>query len=107
MAKRKPMGESAAGLFGQHTAAEALQVIAGGQGGAAPKKGKRASKSSAPIAADAGERKYMVTTIRITPEHWKALRDSANERVAERGGGKADASEVLRDVLDEWMTKRR
>lgn len=47
--------------------------------------------------------RWVVTTIRITPAHWKALRVAALERSMARGGGKADASEVLREVLDGWI----
>ena len=50
--------------------------------------------------------RYMVTTVRIRAEHWKALRDAANQRSALRGGGKPDASEVLRSILDGWMAPK-
>lgn len=106
MAKRRPMGEGAADLFGNKTAADMLTQVAGGTATAAKAKGKRAQSSPVGRQSESGG-PFMVTTVRITGTQWKALRDSANERVAERGGGKADASEILRDVLDAWIQKGR
>lgn len=64
---------------------------------------KRKAGSPEPAAAP----RYIVTTVRLTPAQWHALRTAALERSAARGGGKPDASEVLREVLDEWMARRR
>jgi hypothetical protein len=43
----------------------------------------------------------------ITPEQEEALREEAFERARATGSRKPDASAVLREVLDEWLTKRR
>lgn len=119
MAKRKPMGEGAADLFNKRTGADALAAVTGASSPAAPAKAKGKSRKAkaaparsktpkvapAPPAAEASPR-WMVTTIRIRAEHWQALRLAALERATSRGAGKADASEVLREVLDEWMASR-
>jgi len=46
---------------------------------------------------------FAVTTFRIKLGQWRWLRQKALERAAERGYGKADASEMLRDLLDGQM----
>jgi hypothetical protein len=43
----------------------------------------------------------------ITPTQEKALREEAFRRAMERGSRKPDASEVLREVLDEWLKRRK
>jgi hypothetical protein len=43
----------------------------------------------------------------VSPEHDKALADEAFRRAASRGSRKPDASEVLREILDDWMKRRR
>lgn len=49
----------------------------------------------------------VTTTVRIRLEHLAALHAEAMRRKVERGGtGKADASAVLRSVLDEWLSRR-
>ena len=45
--------------------------------------------------------------VRITPEQDRALREEAFRRASEAGSRKPDGSEVLREVLEEWMMKRR
>jgi hypothetical protein len=45
----------------------------------------------------------VTTTVRIRRRHWAALHRAAMELAAERGSGRQDASEVLRDVLDSWI----
>ena len=42
----------------------------------------------------------------ISPEQDRALREEAFKRAMERGSRKPDASEILREVLDEWLAKR-
>lgn len=106
MAKRKPMGKAAAEMMGRRTGAEALAEVTGGAH-AAPKARRRERKrEAAPAEAEAqpGQR-FMVTTIRIRSDQWNALRQAALEQAAQRGHGKADASEVLRSVLDAWMKR--
>jgi hypothetical protein len=44
---------------------------------------------------------------RITPEQDKALRDEAFKRAAASGSRKPDASEVLREVLEDWLKRRK
>lgn len=41
----------------------------------------------------------------IAPEHEKALRNEAFRRAQQRGSGRPDASEVLREVLDGWIER--
>ena len=45
----------------------------------------------------------VTTTVRIRRRHWAALHRAAMELAADRGSGRQDASEVLRDVLDSWL----
>lgn len=47
------------------------------------------------------------TLFTITPEHNEALRDEAFRRAMERGSRKPDASEILREILDAWVAKKR
>jgi hypothetical protein len=59
---------------------------------------------AANAAAPSPERRFVVTNVRISPQHLEALQREALARKVRRGGqGKADASEVLRDVLDAWI----
>jgi hypothetical protein len=46
------------------------------------------------------------TQVTISPEQERALREEAFRRALAVGSGKPDASEVLREVLDEWLKKR-
>ncbi len=43
---------------------------------------------------------FAVTTFRITKTQWTWLRQQALERASDHGFGKADASEVLRELLE-------
>jgi hypothetical protein len=70
-----------------------------------PKKPSRRTSRPAPAPAEASAR-WAVTTVRLRADQWSALRRAALER-AEAQGGKADASAVLRDVLDAWIQGRR
>jgi hypothetical protein len=45
----------------------------------------------------------LVTTFRVKAAHVAALQTAAIARKLARGSGKADASEVLREVLDAWI----
>jgi hypothetical protein len=49
----------------------------------------------------------VVKPFTIDPRHWEALRREAFRRAAEAGLGKPDASAVLRELLDAWLTKRK
>jgi len=44
---------------------------------------------------------------RLEHRHIAALREAALKRAGERGAGRLDASEVLREVLDDWMARRK
>jgi hypothetical protein len=56
----------------------------------------------------AGEREPLaVTTFRITQRQWNWLRQNALERAVARGYGKADASELLRELLDGQLARGR
>jgi hypothetical protein len=48
---------------------------------------------------------FTVTTVRIRPTHWRALHEEALRRAGT--GKRADASAVLRDLLDEWLARQR
>ncbi len=43
---------------------------------------------------------------RVERRHVAALREEALKRAQERGSGRLDTSEVLREILNEWMAKR-
>lgn len=43
----------------------------------------------------------------VKPEHLAALQDEARTRAAERGSGKIDSGEIVREALDAWIAKRR
>lgn len=96
MAKRKL--EGAEGLLSPGDAVAHVARHATGE-----RKPPRKPASSAP--ADDGE-PMTVTTVRIRPAHWRALHEEAL-RLAGPGKGRADASAVLRDVLDEWLARRK
>lgn len=42
----------------------------------------------------------------LEPEQYAALRDEATRR-AMKGGGKADASAVIRELVEQWMRKNK
>jgi hypothetical protein len=45
----------------------------------------------------------VTTTFRIRRRHWAALHRAAMKLAVDRGSGRQDASEVLRDILDSWI----
>ncbi len=96
--KKRTMGEAATSLF-QKTGADALAAVTG-----APEKAKAARPAARPSSSKEAE--YAVTTVRLTRDQWATLRRAAMERSLERGG-KPDSSEILRDVLDEWIAKKQ
>lgn len=107
MSKRKPMGAAADELF--KTGADALSAVVSSEE-PPPRERTNRNRSSQKV-REVSEvepvQRFMVTTVRLRPEHWTELRQAAVELSAERGGGKADASAVLRGILDEWMVDRR
>jgi hypothetical protein len=50
---------------------------------------------------------WIVTTIRVTQAEWRWLRRLALDRALRRGGGRADASEIIRELVDQAMRKGR
>ena len=80
------------GMFpGGTSAAGAVARVA--KGGKAPAEAPRGNRAPSP---------FPVTTFRLREEHLLALKEEAFRRA---GVKKADASAVLRDVLDEWLAK--
>lgn len=49
---------------------------------------------------------HKVTTVRLSAEQWTWLREGAYARALE-SGSKADASEILRELVDAAMKKAR
>ena len=92
--------------MGEGTARDSKQTkapaIKKGRGKAKTTRGAAAPVAPAPV--DVLAQRWVVTTIRIEQKHWQALRMAAVERATARGTGKADASEVLREVLNDWMS---
>jgi hypothetical protein len=48
---------------------------------------------------------FIVTTVRLRRDQWNALRQAAQERALAEGG-KADASAVLRELIDAWIRRQ-
>lgn len=84
MAKRTKLGAAGATILHRRTGAEAL-AAATASGPAAPK-GRRTPDG------------YTVTTIRFAKDQWAWLRRQALERALE-SGAKADASEIVRELV--------
>lgn len=93
MAKRK-MSAAAEGLFQERTGAEALAEMTGmplTEGGA-----------TGAASNGMGDEEKFTTSFTIQVKHRKALKRAALERSLATGG-QADASEILREVLDDWL----
>jgi Arc/MetJ-type ribon-helix-helix transcriptional regulator len=43
-----------------------------------------------------------VITVRVTPQQYAALREEATRRAVQTGGA-ADASAIIRELLDRWI----
>jgi hypothetical protein len=43
-------------------------------------------------------------TILMTAEQYRAIRDEATKRAASKGG-KADASAIVRELIEKWMRR--
>jgi hypothetical protein len=87
MAKKKPMGE---GLTFRGTAADAVAAV----NDDTPQPPRSSRKK--------GLEKVMY---RLEPRQIAALRSEAFRRAQERSTGRPDASEVLREVLDAWLSR--
>ena len=103
--KKRSMGDAAEALFKPSTGAAALAAISSEVAPAPPPTPLPLLKEEAPKEEEAPV-KFAVTTFRVKPEQWEALRMAAIEQ-AKVKGGKADASEVLRGILDNWMANRK
>ncbi len=42
----------------------------------------------------------------VEPRHLVALREEALRRTHERGAGRMDVSELVREIFDEWISKQ-
>jgi hypothetical protein len=69
-----------------------------------PRPVKNTKKAAAPSEPPEGD--LSVSTVRLRKDQWEALRTEAFRRAQERGSGRPDASEVLREALDAWMKRR-
>lgn len=88
------------------TGLDSLRETMGGsasQESEAPRAERRQTRKAAPVVEQAP--RFAVTTFRIRADQMHALRLAALDLAAQRGAGKADASEVLRNILDEWMAR--
>lgn len=54
-----------------------------------------------------GSGKRIGVLYRVELRQAEALRDEAFRRAKQRGSGKPDASEVLREILDSWIRLHR
>jgi len=53
-----------------------------------------------------GEKGTIPAQFQVEPRHIAALREEALKRAQERGGGRLDVSELVREILDDWISKR-
>lgn len=90
MAKPR-LGPAAAAILKKHTAREALAETMGT--GPAWKRGAGSNQAG-----------HKVTTLRLTPDQWRWLRKKALGRALE-SGAKADASEIVRELVAEAMKR--
>jgi hypothetical protein len=49
---------------------------------------------------------FAVTTVRFRADQWRTLRELALKR-AVAVGGKPDASQILREIVDDWIQRQR
>jgi hypothetical protein len=49
---------------------------------------------------------FKTITARITPDQYRALREEATRRAATEGG-LADASRILREMINRWMEEKK
>lgn len=92
MAKRTKLGAAGATILHRRTGAEALAAAMAG--GTTTPRAKRTTPEG-----------YKVTTIRFTDPQWQWLRRQAVERAIE-SGAKADASEIVRELVAAAMEKK-
>jgi hypothetical protein len=94
MAKRTKLGAAGASVLHRRTGAEALAVAT------APTTAAPQGRRRPPLDG------YKVTTIRFTDQQWAWLRRQALERALE-SGAKADASEIVRELVAAAMPKEK
>jgi len=78
--------------------------------------GKKPARPAPSAARDMADRAYesapppraefAVTTVRLRADQWKTLRELALKRAVAMGG-KPDASQILREIIDDWMQRQR
>jgi hypothetical protein len=68
---------------------------------------KREERPKGPGQLEEEGQTWVVTTIRVTQAEWRWLRRLALDRALKRGGGRADASEIIRELVDRAMRKGR
>jgi hypothetical protein len=49
---------------------------------------------------------FAVTTVRLRADQWHTLRELALKRAVAMGG-KPDASQILREIIDDWIQRQR
>ncbi len=54
----------------------------------------------------AGDKGTVPAQFQVEPRHLAALREEALRRTQERGTGRMDVSELVRESFDEWISKR-
>ena len=89
--------------MGRHPKAAALYGLAA-RGRARPVTQETgASYGGVPVSRKKGLMKVMY---RMHPRHVAALRSEAFRRAERRAMGRPDASEVLREIVEDWLEKR-
>ena len=98
MGRKRTLGDGAQVL--PITGGEAIATVADAPQASSPRRRRQAT-----VAEPAAPARVVTTTLRLTEEHHKALRQYAFER-AEKTGGRFDVSAALRDVLSDWLARR-
>lgn len=71
------------------------------------KTSEKPQPSAAPTPGGRRKKGLEKVLVRLEPRQAQALRAEAFRRAQERGKGQPDASEVLREALDEWLRRRQ
>ncbi len=95
MAKRRGLGNP---WDAPKTGADAVAAVTG-----AARPEVRRSKRSGGEVEPAPAEGWAVTTFRLTRRQWDTLRTAALERAKAEGRGKADASAIVRELVDAWI----
>jgi hypothetical protein len=96
--KKGPMGEAAAQLLAGATGADALAAVTED---AAPPKARNV------VRVEEDEERVIVTNVRLRVSEWTWLHREAMERKLAKPGSRADASAVVRELVQEAMRRRR